>query len=93
MKNDVVTGPKFATVRNVSVGPTENHLAFVLVAVNRVINRTVAKNETLLIPILHCNIYFALNYPEKSIFTFVNSVILTKMLALFASLFVQLAVT
>jgi len=55
-------------------------------------NRTVALNETLIITVLHCNICCALRDP-KSMFSSVNSIILTKTWALIASSFVQLVVT
>jgi len=56
------------------VAIAKNHLAFVFAAVNRVINRTIClRYETLLITLLHCNIYFALKYPEKLCFL-VNSI-------------------
>ena len=48
-----------------SVCESSCHLSVVLAAVSRVINRTIAKTKTLLITVLHCNIYLALKYPEK----------------------------
>jgi len=40
----------------------------VLAAVSRVINRTIAQNETLLTSVLHCNIYLAFKYVENYAF-------------------------
>jgi len=65
------------------VASTENHLSFVLTAVNRVTNSTIAWNVTLLMTILHCNICFALKYSLKIMFSFVKSITLTKTQALF----------
>ena len=61
------------------VARTENHLVFALVAVNRVISRTILLNETVLIITLHCNIYLALKIWKNYVFSFLNSIFLTKM--------------
>jgi len=50
------------------VASTQNHVAFVIAAVNRVINRTTASNDTLLMTTLHCNIYLTLKYHRKYVF-------------------------
>jgi len=70
---------------------TENHLAFVLVAVSRVINRTVASNDTLLMTILHCNIYLALKYSKSNVFCVKSTV--DENISTNSLLFVQLVVT
>jgi len=53
-----------------------NRLPFVLAAVDRVTNETIAYEKIPLISVLHCNIYLALTF-YKILFLFVKSVIST----------------